>query len=523
MSLVKSTATIGIYTLISRVLGFLRDITIASSLGASFLSDAFFVAFKLPNFLRRLFAEGAFNSAFVPIFSGMIAVDGREKAKNFASEAMSFLILVLLVVTGLFILFMPYLMYVLAPGFSDDADKFSLTVTLTQITMPYIIFISLVSLLGGILNSKDKFAAASATPIILNLCLIIVPYVIEDFTPTGAHALAIAVAVAGVAQWLWLVYFCRKQGLLPRFIRPRLSPEVKKMLVLIAPAALGAGVVQINLFIDVILASQFDNAVSYLYYADRINELPLAVIGIAVGTALLPLLSRQIREGKREESFRSQNRAIELSLFLSIPAAFALMTIAEPIISVMFERGQFKYEDTIATFHALIAFAVGLPAFILVKVLVPAFYANHDTKTPFKIATICVIVNFIFNLILMIPLQHVGLALATSIASWVNVVLLASKLKKMEWLAIESRVIKQFVKIIFAALVMVVVLYFVTPLFTPYMAASSVQMGRFVALIILALIGGAVYIFSGFVLNTLHIRTIVIQKIKKQKEKSTNE
>ncbi len=517
MSLVKSTATIGGYTLLSRVLGFVRDVTIASSLGASFLSDAFFVAFKLPNFLRRLFAEGAFNSAFVPLFAGMLAVDGKEKARDFASEAMSFLLLVLLIVTALFILAMPYLMYILAPGFSDNPDKFVLTVTLTRITMPYIIFISLVSLLGGILNSGDKFAAVAATPIIMNLCLIIIPYFIGGLTPTAAHALAIAVMISGVAQWLWLVRFCRRQNMLPKLVRPRLTPEVKKMLALIAPAALGAGVAQINLFIDIIIASQFDSGVSYLYYADRINELPLAVIGIAVGTALLPLLSRQVREGKREESFHSQNRAMELAVFLSLPAAIALFVIAQPIISVMFERGAFTAADTTATFHTLMAFAIGLPAFILVKILAPAFYANQDTKTPFKIATLCIGVNLVFNLLLMIPLQYVGMALATSIASWVNVVLMARTLKVRGWLVIESRLIAQVARMLVASLAMAAVLYFVTPLLAPYMERHEFSIWRFTALVTLSCIGGGVYLAVSFALNILHSRTIVLERIRGRK------
>lgn len=518
MSLVKSTATIGGYTLLSRVLGFVRDVMIASSLGASFLSDAFFVSFKLPNFLRRLFAEGAFNSAFVPLFSGMLAVDGKEKARAFAGEAMSFLLLVLLMVTAVFILAMPYLMYVLAPGFSDDADKFALTVTLTRITMPYIIFISLVSLLGGILNSCNKFAAVAATPVLMNLCLIIIPYFIGGLTPTMAHALSIAVTVSGVAQWLWLVRFCKRQDILPKLIFPRLTPEVKKLLVLIAPAALGAGVAQINLFIDLIIASQFDSGVSYLYYADRINELPLAVIGIAVGTALLPMLSRQIREGKREESFRSQNRALELALFLSLPAAAALMVIAEPIISVMYERGKFTEADTIATFHTLMAFAIGLPAFILVKILAPAFYANQDTKTPFKIATTCILVNLLLNLLLMIPLQYMGMALATSIASWVNVILMTRTLIARNWLVIERGLLKQLWKMAIACVLMTSTLWFITPYLMPYMHRHAVSMGRFAALIILACSGGAIYLAVSFSLNILHSRTMIIERIRRYRK-----
>jgi putative peptidoglycan lipid II flippase len=513
MSLVKSTATIGGYTLLSRVLGFARDVTIASALGASSLSDAFIVAFKLPNFLRRLFAEGAFNSAFIPLFASQLAVEGEEKAMRFASEAMSFLLMILLIVTAIFMAGMPWLMYVLAPGFSDDPAKFALTVTLTCITMPYIIFISLVSLLGGVLNSSDKFAAVAATPVIMNLCLIIIPHFIYPFTPTYAHALAIAVMASGVAQWLWLVHFCKKRGMLPRLVRPRLTPDVKKLLKLIAPVALGAGVAQVNLFIDTIIASQFDSGVSYLYYADRINELPLAVIGIAVGTALLPLLSRQIREGKHAEASQSQNRAIALALFLSLPAAAALIVIAEPIIMVMFQRHAFGTIETIATYKALIAFALGLPAFILVKIVAPAFYAHHDTKTPFKVATLCIAVNLCFNLLLMIPLQHVGMALATSIAGWVNVVLMVIILRKRRWIIFERNLLVQIVKIGFASAVMMAVLYIMKDealrLLQGYAIEGSAakELKSFTALGVVVTIGGASYFATCLSLNTMHMRT----------------
>jgi len=505
MSLIKSTATIGIYTLISRVLGFVRDVTIASGLGASMLSDAFFVAFKLPNFLRRLFAEGAFNSAFVPQYAGMLAGEGEAKARQFASEAMSFLLFVLLIVAGIFMLGMPWFMYVLAPGFSDDPDKFALTVTLTRITMPYIIFISLVSLLGGILNSSGKFAAVASTPIIMNLCLIIIPYFIDGMTATGAHSLAIAVMASGVLQWLWLVYFCYRQGTLPRFVKPRLTADVKKLMLLMAPVALGAGVAQINLVIDTIIASQFDSGVSYLYYADRINELPLAVIGIALGTALLPMLSRQIREGKLEQANHSQNRAIELGLFLSIPAAVALIIIAEPIITVMFQRGEFGPMETDATYRALMAFALGLPAFILVKILGPGFYANQDTKTPFKIATFCVLLNLVLNLLLMVPLRHVGMALATSIAGWVNVILMANILCKRDWLKITPVLKIQTLRIAITSAVMGAILWILKAPLLSYMGDG--EMVRFIALLAAVTIGLIGYFAIALALDTMGIRT----------------
>ncbi|MDX2073377.1 MAG: murein biosynthesis integral membrane protein MurJ [Alphaproteobacteria bacterium] len=505
MSLIKSSATIGFYTLASRVLGFVRDITIASGLGASFLSDAFFVAFKLPNFLRRLFAEGAFNAAFVPLYAGSVAADGQEKATKFASEAMSLLLVILFIVTGIFIVCMPWLMFVLAPGFADDPDKFDLTIALTRITMPYIIFISLVSLLGGILNSSQKFAAVAATPILMNLSLIIVPLLLEEVTPNMAHALAVAVFVAGVVQWLWLVYFCAKQGVLPKFTAPKLTPEVKKLLLLIGPAALGAGVAQINLFIDLIIASQFDGGVSYLYYADRINELPLAVIGIAVGTALLPMLSKQIRLGDMEKVYHSQNRAIGFTLMFSLPAAAALMTIAEPIIRVMFERGAFGPAETAATSPALVAFAAGLPAFILIKILAPCFYANQDTKTPFKIASVCILVNLFFNLALMGTFRHVGMAMATSIAGWVNVALMLVALRRRSWIRIEGALKYNIIKILASCGLMVASLLVAESHLGSWLVAAQWQ--RFSALVTLSVAGGAVYMAVTYGLNVLQIRT----------------
>lgn len=515
MSLVKSTATIGLYTLISRVLGFARDVTIASGLGASYLSDAFFVAFRLPNYLRRLFAEGAFNSAFVPMYAGMLAVDGKEKAQKFSSEAMSFLVVMLLIVVAIFMLSMDWIMIVLAPGFRDDPIKYQLTVALTRITMPYILFISLVSLLGGILNSVHRFAAAAATPIIMNLCLIIVPWVVGPYTETGAHALSIAVTVSGVAQWLWLVWFCRKEGLLPRMFRPRLTPDVRKLLKIIAPVALGAGVAQVNLFIDTIIATHFDSGVSYLYYADRINELPLAVIGIALGTALLPMLSRFIREGKAKEAHDCQNRAISLGLFLSLPAAIALMVIAEPIIRVMFERGEFGAKETAATFAALRAFAMGLPAFILIKILSPGFYANQDTKTPFKIALVCMAVNLVLNLALMIPLRHVGMALATSIAGWVNVVLMLVILTRRQWFVANPGTLREIGCIIAASGVMAAILIAVKPYGDHYFEQGEAH--RFIALAVLVALGALGYFIAALSLNIMGSRTRLAARVKGKK------
>ena len=430
MSLVKSSATIGFFTLLSRLTGFLRDVLMANLIGASWLSDAFFVAFKLPNFFRRLFAEGAFNAAFIPSFAAVLTAEGRASALKFASEVMSVLLVVLLALNAVFIIFMPWITPVFAPGFTDTQEKFDLTVTLSQITFPYILFISLVSLLGGILNSLGKFAAPAANPILLNLVMILGMLFLTHYTETPAHALAISVFVAGIVQFGWLIAICRRQDALPGIVLPRLTGRVKTMLKLMAPAALGSGVQQVNLLVDVIIASHLPDAVSYLYYADRITELPIGMIGVAVGTALLPLLSRQIREGKTEEARASMNRGIELVMLFGIPATLGILALAEPIIRVLYLHGAFTREDMIATMLALMAFTAGLPAFLLVKILAPGFFANHDTKTPLKIALICVVINLVLNLTLIHPFAHVGMAMATSIAGWVNALMMARVLMK---------------------------------------------------------------------------------------------
>lgn len=467
-SLIKSSLTISFYTLASRLLGFVRDVIIAAFLGASWLSDAFFVAFKIPNFLRRLFAEGAFNAAFIPLFAGTLATEGEEKAKAFASEALSFLVTILIGLSIICVIAMPWLLYLLAPGFVGNAEKYDLTVLLTRITFPYIIFISVVSLLGGILNSFQRFAAVAAAPIILNLCLIIVPYLIAPFLPTYAHALAISVFIGGIAQMIWLISWCAKLGVMPTLKYPRMTAEVKRLLILIAPAAAGAGVAQINLFIDLIIASNVENGVSYLYYADRINQLPLGVIGIAVGTALLPMLSRQIREGKLAQASHSQNRAIEFALLMSVPAAIALVALAEPIIRILYERNQFTSADTLATYPVLMVFALGLPAFVLVKILSPMFFANRDTKTPFYIAIVCIAVNLALNLALIVPLKHFGMAIATTTAGWLNVWLMMRTLKKRRLLLVDAALSTRLPRILIACLPMLGVLYSLQWLIAPY-------------------------------------------------------
>lgn len=454
MSLVRASATIGFLTLVSRVFGFVRDMMIANLLGAGIYADAFIVAFKLPNFMRRLFAEGAFNSAFLPLYAGTRSTEGEERTRALVEEIHAVLVAILIVLCIFAEIFMPQLMYVLAWGFDSNPEKFNLAVMLTRITFPYILFISLVSLQGGILNSHGKFAAVAATPILMNVCLIAAMIAAVKFTPTPAHALAIGVMFSGVAQYLWLQYFCRKSGLAPRIMYPRMTENVKKLFVLIGPAALGSSVAQINLFIDTQIATLIPQAPSFLYYADRIGELPLGIIGIAVSTALLPMLSKQIRTGDLSHAHHTQNRALELSLLFGIPATVALVVMPYPIITVLYEHGAFSASDSDGTYKTLMAYALGTPAFLMVKIFASTFYANQDTKTPVKIAIACVFINLFFNLILMGPMKYVGLALATSIASWVNALSLGYFLRKRELFVADTLLKFRLSRIIISSVLM---------------------------------------------------------------------
>jgi putative peptidoglycan lipid II flippase len=498
VSLVKSTSTVAFFTLISRISGFLRDVMMANLIGASWLSDAFFVAFKLPNFFRRLFAEGAFNVAFIPSFSGILTSDGKEAALKFAGEVMSVLFLVLLVLNAIFILFMPWITPLFAPGFADTPEKFDLTVTLSQITFPYILFISLVSLLGGVLNSFGKFAAPAASPILLNLCMIAGMLFLTN-TPTPAHALSWSVLAAGIVQLIWLMAICLRHDMLPGLFLPKLTPKVKTMLLLMGPAALGSGVQQLNLLVDVIIASHIPNAVSYLYYADRITELPIGMIGVAVATVLLPTLSRQLKSGDKAAAQTSMNRALEIVLLFGLPATAGCMLIAEPIIRVLYLHGNFTLEDMVATKWALVAFGAGLPAFLAVKVFAPGFYANHDTKTPFKIAVVCVIVNLFFNLTLSGPMKHVGMATATSIASWVNLIMMVVILHRRSIFKPDALLKRRLSRLIAATGIMAVALLFIAPIAAPALLGHMVE--RSVALVALIGAAGVVFFLAAMVLG----------------------
>ncbi len=432
MSLFRSSLIVSAFTLLSRIFGFLRDVVIANVMGAGLMTDAFFVAFKIPNFLRRLFAEGAFNAAFLPMFAGMLKVDGKKPALHFASSVMTSLLCILLVITAIVIAFMPDVIYMIAPGFRDKPELSELTITLTRITFPYLVFISMISLLGGILNSHDRFAAVAFTPVLLNLSLVLSLLLLPAYVPTHAHAISVGVFIAGAVQLLWLIYVNIRNNSLPRLIRPHYDAQVKKMLKAFAPVAFGAGVAQVNQLIDIVLATYLETAVSYLYYADRLYELPLGVIGIAVATALLPMLSKHIRAGEMVEANAAIDQALRFVSLIGLPATAALIVLADPIITTIYEHGEFSTSDSAAVIPALIAYSCGLPAFLLIKIFANSFFAAQDTKTPVKIAVLCMLTNLVLNLILIEYYAHVGLAIATSIAGWLNASLLGITLYRRD-------------------------------------------------------------------------------------------
>ncbi len=513
MILLRSIATVGSLTLLSRVFGFIRDILIAAVLGAGMAADVFFVAFKFPNLFRRLFAEGAFSMAFVPLFAGLLEEKGEDAARRFAERALALLLWSLALFVIALELAMPWAMRLFAPGFLDEPEKFSLAVDLTRITFPYLLFISLVSLMAGVLNSFGKFAAAAATPILLNLCLIGAVLIYAPMAESPGHALAWGVFAAGAVQFLWLAVHCRRAGFPLRPARPRLDDDVRLLIRRSLPVALGAGIYQINLLIDTVIASFLpEGSISYLFFADRVNQLPLGVVGVAVGTALLPLLSRQIRAGDEAAAGHSQNRAVEFSFLLTLPAACALLVMAEPVVRVLFQRGAFGPDQAAATAAALAVYAMGLPAYVLVKALAPGFFARGDTATPVKIAAAAMIVNLVLNLILMGPFLHVGIAMATVASSWFNASLMAWVLHRRGHFRLDARLKRRLPRTLLASLGMGAALVYALPPLTPWLGGGELPR----ALTLAALVGLGLLCFALLAQITGAARLSDLRGLKRQ-------
>lgn len=504
MKLYRAFATVGGLTLVSRVLGFLRDIAFAWGFGAGMVADAFAVAFRFPNLFRRLFGEGAFNSAFVPLFAKELEGNGPDSARRFAEEALAGLAAVLMALTIVAIVTMPWLMYLLAPGFSATPEKFDLAVLMTQITFPYLICMSLVALFSGVLNTFGKFVESSAVSILLNATLlagIFVSYGLGYLdSPEGGIVQAIAVFVAGVLQLWLLIDGLRRNAFSLRLRRPRMTEGMRRLVRLGIPGVIAGGVTQLNIMIGTIIASLQPGAVSQLFYADRLYELPLAIVGIAVGVVLLPDVSRQLRAGNEAGALDSQNRALEFAMLLTVPAAVALAVVPGEIVQVLFERGAFTAADTANTAAVLSVFALGLPAFVLIKVLQPAYFAREDTKTPMRYAVISLTANtlgsialfFLFRRLGWLP--HLGIAVATTLGGWLNAGLLWTTLARRGHFSLDRRMARAFVMIVLASAAMGGALFFAA-----HMLADS--FGRMQGFLVNAgalglLIGGGLLVYA---------------------------
>ncbi len=433
-NLVKATGVIGGLTLVSRFAGFARDMILARVLGAGLAADAFLVAQRLPNLFRRLFAEGAFSAAYVPMFSRKLHGEGGiDAAKRFSSEVLSLFLVVLLLFTAVLQFAMPWLVLAMASGFREVPGKFELTVELTRLAFPYLLLISLVSLLTGILNSMSRFAAGAAAPILFNLTLIVGLLIGAELRGDSdndhivAVAAAVSISASGLLQFVWLLWAVKRAGFDLRLRMPRLTPDVRELGRIILPATLGAGIYQISIFIDTFFATSLpQGSMSYLNYADRLNQLPLGVIGIALGTAILPTLSRYIGTGDEARAAEVQSTAIELSMLLTLPAAFALAICAEPLITAFYVGGKFTLADAGVTAAVLTGLVAGLPAYVLLKVLTPGFFARKDTRTPVKTAAIVLVLNVLLNtlFVFVLDLGVVSLAFAGAIVSWINCAML---------------------------------------------------------------------------------------------------
>ena len=496
MSLVKKFAAVGGATSASRVSGFVREALIGAALGAGPVADAFYAAFRFPNLFRRLFAEGAFNTAFIPLFAKELEGGGTEAARRFAQDVLSVLMATLLLVSGLAILFMPFLVeWLIAPGFADDPAKLDLTVLLTRIMFPYLFFMSLVAMLSGILNSMRHYFLAAIVPVLLNIILIVVliaALMLGLEAPTTGIWLAFGVFVSGAAQLFFLARGVRKQGFSMSLRWPALTPDVKRLLVLMGPALLTGGVTQINLLVGQIIASAQAGAISLLNYADRINQLPLGIIGIAIGVVLLPELSRTLKAGNHDEAQHLQNRSLEFGLGLTLPAAVGFVLFAGPLVNLLYERGAFTAETTALTAAALAAFATGLPAYVLIKVFSPAYFARLDVKSPMWFSMASVVINIVGSVVLFPLWGHVGIAAATSIAAWLNFVLLAGVLWKRGDFRPSPTTLRRVVMIILASIVMGVVVLALNWAMAAWLSSPAFSI-RFVSVMGVILIAATIY------------------------------
>jgi len=498
MNLIASTSTFSFFTIISRILGYVRDILIAIFLGTSLFADAFFVAFRLPNTFRRLFAEGAFNAAFIPSYSGILAVD-KSEADNFAKNVFNLLFLILLFFVVVAEIFMPQLIFIIAPGFYNDPEKLELAIELSRITFPFLLFVSLASFLAAILNSHNKFAAAAAAPIILNIILIGSLFFSQWVNIPNVKILAYAVSFAGILQFILLLFFVKKNFKPILSLKIKIDKKIKFFFSKLLPSIFSSGVTQINILIGTIIASFQAGAVSYLYYADRVYQINLAVAGIAVGTVMLPELSKYVKTNDFEKITNLQNRALELCLFLSIPAAIALVLASNQIITSLFGYGSFDNESVINTALALTYFAIGVPAFSILKIFSNFFFARDDTKTPFYLSVISVILNIVISVSFFGQIGFIIIPIATSVSSWINVLMHFYYIKKRRLHIFDSKFTYKLPRIILSVVVMAVILYLLLGFFSDKFGYN--ESWKFIYLFIIVIISLASYFlisnFSG--------------------------
>ena len=490
MKLLKAMATVGGLTGVSRILGFIRDVLTAIILGAGPLADAFIVALKLPNFFRRITAEGAFSVSFVPMYSAKLQTEGADSANAFASNAFAVMTVILAPFTLIAIAAMPLVIRVLAPGFEVGEERYELAVEMTRVTFPYLLMISLTALIGGVLNAHEKFVPFAAAPIVFNLTLIAALVGLEPYLESGGHALSWGLFAAGILQFIGLVYCLKKYGIGMKLRLPKFDGDIKKLFSLMGPGVVGAGIVHINLFADVIIASTLaTGSISYLYYADRLNQLPLGMVGIAVGTALLPMLSKAMAGENKAEGKHLFNRALEVCLILALPAGVAMLIAAEPMIKALFEYGNFDAADAKTTSYVLMGYALGVPAYVAGKVLSTTYYAKHDTKTPVKMSVISALLNIGLALIFIQFMGVAGIALSTGLCGWVLFVLLLRGLKKTDAAAFDERFMRSLPRIIFASCLMAAVLAIVAYYTDGYYDGSKFEKISALALLVASGLG----------------------------------
>ena len=503
MNLLSSASIFSFFTLISRILGYLRDILIAFFLGASVFADAFFVAFRLPNTFRRLFAEGTFNAAFIPSYTESI-IKNKKNGKKFADNVLSLLILILIFIVTVVEIFTPYLVYIIAPGFIENDIKFNLAVELTRITFPFLLFVSLSSFFSGILNSNNKFAAAAAAPIILNIVLIASLVISYYLGFNFVKQLSLGVTLAGILQLIFLFYVTFKFYKPTLIFRLKISSKVKFFFKKLIPSILSSGVTQINILIGTIIASFESGAVSYLYYADRVYQINLAIAGIAVGTVSLPVLSKAFKNKNLKKLSNIQNKSFELSLLLSIPASLGLILASNEIVNALFGYGSFSKEDVKLTADALMYFGYGVPAFALVKILSNFFFARDNTKTPFYISIGMVLINVLISVSLFSRFGFIIIPIATSIATWIGVLAYIHLLNMKKSLLLKIELIPNFIKILFSSIIMSFILILALNNYASYLDYTY----KFKAIYLILIVGfvGIVYLLSCYLLGILKIK-----------------